>query len=797
MDKFQTSLMESGLLHRPLIVDDCHSYEQRQLAKEIIENSQPLMTKNTTTWQHEGRGSLEVSTDTVKLSGSTRYCEWPDGAPADGDYVTFGSIIARLPIERQDWSEYTQLKCQIRPECTNVVNPNVVITLENEGEIKIPDIYDREGTHVINLKNNQWQTCVLDISNLPRDVITGLRIATDANGSYMNLKGSISYTIKDLRLEKNKNNTAAKGWQPKEQAIIYAHNGYHPAFEKTALIRQEQESAEFLLKEATTHKTIIRKAVEPLATSIGAFGLLDFSEVNDTGTYYLQVGTIQTEPFKIDTMYKLNYESIWKSLNFIFCERCGCPVHGIHGTCHEDIVTEYKGTTVTFNGGWQDAGDLSQQLVQTAEVTASIFEMAAQVREQQPQLYLRLLEEGEWGIDFILKTRLDEGDRLTSAGITRWTDNRLGNMDDAVPRIHNSPYDNFLITGILAKIVLDLEKTHPLREKLLQVIKEDYGYAYEGFKKAPFTHDPVFWEHTYSTSKSTFLATLSWTAALLFQLTTEPSYKKQALDWFEALLACQESQGILLNNGTKLKGMFYRDETHKVFQHFNHQAREHIFAQAFEEMLRAFPTHEQVGLWQQRAEAYGEYLVFLKEFTAPYPMFASGIYRADEWQEQESFYRQHLLVDKEAEIAYQEQLLHGVKIGSDLYIKRFPVWFSFRGNNGVLLSMGISAAIIGRLTNNRSLLEMAHGQLHWLIGKNPFGQSMMYGEGYDYPQQYSVSSGEMMGELPVGMQTFGNEDEPYWPQFNNATYKEVWVGIAGKWLSLTAELSKYDSVKGE
>lgn len=64
----------------------------------------------------------------------------------------------------------------------------------------------------------------------------------------------------------------------------------------------------------------------------------------------------------------------------------------------------------------------------------------------------------------------------------------------------------------------------------------------------------------------------------------------------------------------------------------------------------------------------------------------------------------------------------------------------------------------------------------------------MYGEGDRYAQQYAALPGEMTGELPVGIQTKYNEDKPYWPQWNNATYKEVWVTSAGKWLSLIAEL---------
>jgi hypothetical protein len=77
--------------------------------------------------------------------------------------------------------------------------------------------------------------------------------------------------------------------------------------------------------------------------------------------------------------------------------------------------------------------------------------------------------------------------------------------------------------------------------------------------------------------------------------------------------------------------------------------------------------------------------------------------------------------------------------------------------------------------------------LYWIVGKNPFGQSLIYGEGYNYPQMDSFSSGEMTGEIPVGIRSHGNDDIPYWPAVNNACYKEVWVTAAGKWLSLISE----------
>ena len=789
MNQFKKELISSGFIHKPLSLNRMNSFEKRQREKECIVFSRPIVSEYHA-WVHEGRGRIETAEKSVTLISSTRYSSWAEGAPEDGDYVNFGEVCAYLPLQNEDWTDFTQLKLDISAICKNVINPNVILTVENDGVIKIPDVYNREGTHVINLEGQGKQTYVLDISNLPRDAVKGIRIFSGANGSYMNLSGEMNYTIENLIVEKNEQRSSAKGWRAQKKEIVFSHIGYGTNYSKTAILNADEFSeGMFQLISAETNQVVFEGEILQVATENGVFGLLNFSEWKKEGSYYLQVAESKTEVFRIGPAAKLKESSVWKSLNFIFCERCGCPIHGIHGTCHEDIIVSYKGSLVSFNGGWHDAGDLSQQLIQTAEVTSSLFEVAEEQKSDQ-LLYLRLLEEGEWGLDFILKTRLDNGDRVTSAGITRWTDNRIGTMDDATPRIHNSPYDNFLITGIVAKIIRSLPTTYAMRPQLLQIVKEDYQNALDGYKKTGYTHEPVFWEHTYSTSKSLFLATMSWTASLMYQLTQEDMYKNQMKDWFETLLLCQESEGILLLNGTVTKGMFYRDETHKVFQHFNHQAREHLYAQAFEEVLTVSENEN----WQKRANDYADYLEFLAEFTDPYPMYASGIYKEDEWMDEESFNKQHLLVGDEAKESYQKQLQHGIKIAEGFYIKRFPIWFSFRGNNAILLSIGKSAGIMGRLTENSHLIDIADQQLQWIVGKNPFGQSMIYGEGYNYAQQYSVSSGEITGEMPVGMQTFGEEDEPYWPQFNNATYKEVWVGVAGKWLSVVAELLKFEHI---
>ena len=64
----------------------------------------------------------------------------------------------------------------------------------------------------------------------------------------------------------------------------------------------------------------------------------------------------------------------------------------------------------------------------------------------------------------------------------------------------------------------------------------------------------------------------------------------------------------------------------------------------------------------------------------------------------------------------------------------------------------------------------------------------MYGEGSRFPALYGALNGEMMGAVPVGMETRFNEDVPYWPVENNATYKEAWTSSVGKVLTLIAAL---------
>ena len=175
------------------------------------------------------------------------------------------------------------------------------------------------------------------------------------------------------------------------------------------------------------------------------------------------------------------------------------------------------------------------------------------------------------------------------------------------------------------------------------------------------------------------------------------------------------------------------------------------------------------------------------QYDAPYGQVPSGVYNVDEVKDSVNFYKVQVGIFSGAANDYKEQLENGVKLDDEHYLRIFPVWFSFRGNAAVQLSTGKSAALCGKFLKDRELVNIAEQQLFWIVGKNPFGQSIIWGEGSNYPQLYTALPGETVGGIPVGMQSKFNEDTPYWPQFNTATYKEVWGAPAARWLSLISE----------
>ena len=183
---------------------------------------------------------------------------------------------------------------------------------------------------------------------------------------------------------------------------------------------------------------------------------------------------------------------------------------------------------------------------------------------------------------------------------------------------------------------------------------------------------------------------------------------------------------------------------------------------------------------------YAEYVKTAVRFTAPYEMLPASIYDLDAVDSEKPFTFFGCPTADDA----KEQIRNGVRLDETHYLRLFPVWYSFRGNSGVTLTLARAALACANALKDKRLFEIVTHALEWHVGRNPFNQSLIWGEGYNYTPQYSAMSGDIVGSFPVGVETQYNEDVPYYPHANCYNYKEVWVFPAMRRLDI---LSTYDT----
>lgn len=792
MSFIDSELMGSGYIHSPLPLHREHSLEEElkkiPVLKEVILSDLNDLKE----WSAVGDGEFSHSFVSTPEGGkgisffAESPCEQrPMGRLEEGDCSNYGQFGIELKIARENWEDYNQLSFYLRADCEGVRHVSVNLCFKNDGKIKIPDIYHRDGYHVMNLNCGEWMRFTIQIDTLPRDQIISLIFCSNKVGCETNadLGNQLHFTLGDLKLQQAAYTENTLGWELPQGKIAYCYSGYFTNGKKTAVVALPSGSSFSVLN---GKKNTVLKGVSEESNGYNMLSIIDFSSVTEVGEYTILTDTEETDPFQIsDQVYQ---DSIWKTINFFFCQRCGYPVPGYHQSCHRDIMAYHGDKSFFCCGGWHDAGDVSQQLIQTAEITYALFE-AASALKNNTLLHARLREEGLWGIDYVLKSRFGDGYRATSVGVSVWTQGFLGDKDDIRSRCHNNAYDNFLCAAVEAYCSMELKDEDPqLSDRLLACAKMDFSFALERFSVTGYSETPPeYWEHSFMTSPSLFAATICWSASLLYRASHSEEYLEIAVEYGDYILSCQAWPD---ENTTHFPvfGFFYRDSKKKSLQHFNHQAREQVYMHALIELCKTQPTHPSYENWRKAIQLYGDYLKTLMRHGNPYGMIPSGLYRTEELEDSHAMLKQHLETGEEMNTNYILQLNNGKNLGEGFYLKQFPVWFSFRGNNAVILSMGKSASLCGHFLKDKELLDIAAAQLEWNVGKNPFRQSLMYGEGKRYAQQYAVMSGEITGELPVGIQTLENGDVPYWPQMNNATYKEIWTTPSGKWLSILADI---------
>ena len=716
----------------------------------------------------------------LRLSNPTRL-DRP--GPASGRGWGESGVI-RL-FDGQDWRGFNRLSVWIFPDCPGHYVASLGLRLYNDGIEKLPAAFGQEGETSLVLQNHEWNHVVWEIGNVARDRVTGLEIAYYMAGNEPDGADSVVFDFDSLELERVEPDYI-EGWGVWPGRISFSHVGYQTGAAKNA-IASGLTAREFRLVDRKTGQAVLRKPIQAVKTHLGDFQLMGFSEVWQPGSYILEAGDRSTRPFQIGP--DVWRQSIWKALNFFYSERCGMAIPGVHGPCHRDWLVVHGDRRIVINGGWHDAGDLTQGLGNTGEIVYSLFSLAERLQAQgeDPELCERLLEEGKWGLDWILKTRFGDGYRDVGSISSRHTNGIIGDFDDVVATARNTPIANFTAAAAEALAHRVLKDRDPrLAAYCLKTAEADWQFAVEAMTtgEAPTSKD-LFQVSFDSAGVVHEAASVGAIASVdLWWATGQERYAEKARELAKVILDSQERKR--QDWITPLTGFFYCSPAKDRILHYCHRGREQGPVMALARLCRAFPDHPDWMKWYSAVVLYSEYLKTIAKYTEPYGVLPASIYRDDDYVQ----------VPESRRESFRRQVLNGIPLGHGYYLRLFPVWMDYRGHFGTILPQAQALAGAGHLRGDLASTRLSELQLEWVIGRNPFAQSMMWGEGYDFAPQYSPSSGDMVGSLPVGIQTRGDTDIPYWPVQSTWTYKEVWVHPVARWTWLMTDLTGPALVEG-
>lgn len=648
-------------------------------------------------------------------------------------------------FDQEDFSSFNRISVKIFPDCPGHQKIHLMMILNNEGNV--PDKYFREGIHTFMLENNKWNNVVFEVSHLPRNKVTGISIVYRQQGNELNASDTVNFYIDRLAWERV-DPDHFEGWDTHNE-ISFSHTGYNVSASKTA-VTSARGGQSFKLVSVPDNKVVLEKDVLRTTSVIGDFTVFDFSEIDKEGSYRIQYDGHESKVFSIQQdVWK---KTVLKTLNLFFCERCGYELPGIHQNCHSDWHTVDNGDTVRLNGGWHDAGDLSQSYLNTAEAVGAMFRLARKYKNEDTRLYDRLIQEAKWGLKWMHKNRFGAGKKVNWTVIDNWSDGIIGNRDDKIS------YSSLQFDNNYYSIVADVEAAKSLSEQDPQLAKICLQYANE---------DWLIAEKSIADWNTENLSLAVWSGSLLYEVSNNEKLLLSVLNHADQLMACQQKNPLKWEK--PFGGFFYKEYGSDIPFGYNHHVRVISPVLGLVELCRIFPNQKQFNDWHKSVKEYAGYLKSTASLTAPYYMLPAGIYKLGTDQ--------------------NEQITNGIQLDENHYLRMFPVWGPFRGNSSIILSHAIGLAYANKLLRDPEISKICQNQLEWIVGKNPFNQSLMYGEGYNFTPQYSVMCGDIVGGLPVGIQTNGDKDIPYWQPAVFCNYKEIWVHPSTRWLELLESIN--------
>jgi hypothetical protein len=785
----------------PMPVDGGSSAQHRWLAKQAhasrllddMESLSPWRLRSTFGYgaPSEIIGSMSLTTERFRDGSRSIRLRSPTKLDRRGPEMgrPFGTTSIIRTVEGEDWSDYNRVSFWVYPDLPGFHTISLLVQLRNDGKIRLPGP-GRLGMNFLNLENRRWNHVVWEIPDLPRDKVTGIEFQYRLQGNEPGATDTVTFDFDQLELQQV-DADYFEGWAVAPGRIAYCQSGYRNDSPKTAIANGLEEAA-FQLIDAKSNEVVLTGKVDTVTTRLGEYQVMDFSEFTRTGTYSLRVGSRTTEPFPIGR--DVWSATVWKGINYFYCQRCGDAIDAIHDVCHLDWQGVHEDRTIIINGGWHDAGDLCQGLKNSCEAIGAMLTLAEQLRGQKrhPELANRLIEEARWGLQYVLKNNFGDGYRVAWATHDFWTNNRIGDADDVIFKAGNGPRENFAAAVAEAIAYRVLREEDPdFADTCLTTAEADWRFAAQAIRQLENDGHPDL--SGIGTASPLDLAAIGTLASVeLFQTTGKRQYADLAVQLARTVVACQR-RTFLPGLKTPLAGFFHPSPSSKQLYHSHHRGHAHTPIMALAALCRALPDHTDWMQWYSCVVYHSEYLKTLAAYTEPYGVLPASLYRDDEYlqfpEQPRGRFAGYAGATRES---FRQQVLNGVDMGGGYYLRRFPVWFMIRGHFGVLLTKTKALTTAAHLRGDREAKDLAERQLQWIVGCNPFAQSTMYGEGHDYVPHYSAMSGQIAGSLPVGIETLLDHDKPYWSVHNHMNSKETWVYPVAHWLSILSDLARPD-----
>lgn len=719
----------------------------------------------------ELKGSGHISVDqsiTISGEGSVLITTPSSTATKNPTNRAYGNAELIRPLKKENLNDYNRFSVWVYADAPGFNSVFVGCTLYNEGKHIMPTPGRFEGQHFVTVYPNKWTHIIWEIPDLYRDAVTGFSVNIMQTGSPKGASDTLKLYVDNMRIDKvDAENT--RGFDLRRNAIAYSNSGYRTNALKQALA-QHVNTTKFELKDSKNNVVFTGEG-KRLQND---FVQMDFSSFKKAGYYTLQIDGLKTKSFPIgDDAY---LATAWHTLNFFFAERCGYDQPGIHQICHQDAYCIHPdGRKVTVSGGWHDAADVTQGIGNTARAGISMLELASTIEKQKPELYVRLLEEARWGLDWTLQTRFGDGYREGGLIMGIWSDNEVGTKDDMSNKATNRPEDNFIAASYCAVAVPFYKNDAAFSYLLRKAAIEDYGFAIAKF------------DSSVNDKNETEMNAQAVVAAMyLYRLTKDKSYLNDAAKYARVVMSCQQMER-RTDWKMPLHGFFYESAKKKRILEYFHRSNEEMMMLGLTMLLTDAPDNADAHLWKASCEAYADYIKETSTVMEPYGILPAAIYELNNADFQ-GIYHEGAAVGMPSMEEYNAETKNGIHLGGDFYLRRFPVAYQFRGFFSVLMEKAKAAFVLADALHDPALRNIGTRQLEYIVGFNPFAMSFIYGDGYNYPPLYGAYAGDVVGAVPVGIETFENDDEPYMPMQVNATYKEIWTNSTGNVIWLLSKI---------